>query len=322
MEVLDTFNNQGVKSFLEGDLENAEIAYRKAIEEDTENSSAMNNLGFLLVRQGKPDEAKKLFLQSLAINSESDSTHLNIGNLYLSENDLKSSQYHLEKSLSLNPDSAFVFEGLARLYLKLQKYEEAVTALERSIELNPGNTDLKTTYASLLLSLGMIDKSTEAFYEIFLSDPEETEALIGIGITSFIKKDFNVAQNFLKRALAIEPENKKARQNLANCYFSMNEGEKGLKEYERILMLYPDDLEAKTDLAVIHLSLGNTDLAHQYIREVLCIEALPKAVYYEGVILHLKKDFVNAHRILEDLNKTEHSYQRKAFEYLNQYFEN
>lgn len=321
MEAIDSYNNAGVKCFIEGDFENAEFFYRKAIVEEPENSSVFNNLGFLLAQQGKLDEAKALLQKSLTLNQESDSTHLNIANIFLLENNLERSHFHLLKSIYLNPQNAFAYEGLANIYLKQQKTEEAIIAFQQSIELNPTNNNLKNTYASLLLTVGQVDKSSEFYYGVFLSNPEDIEALIGVGITSFIKKDYNIAQTFLKRALGIEPENKKARQHLAYCFLSMGENSEGIKEYERILMLYPNDIEAKTDLAVIHLSLGNKDIAQDYINQVLKITTLPKAVYYQGILCHLNKDFDNAFKILSELKASKNNYSLKANEYLEMYFE-
>lgn len=321
MNDIESYNNIGVKYFLEGDFENAEIAYKKAILQEPTNSSVLNNLGFLLAQQGKLDEAKELLLQSLDLNRESDATHLNIGNVFLLENDLERSYSHFMKSLLLNPDNAFTYEGLANLYLKQQKIESACEAFKRSAELNPANINLKITYAALLLTIGKIEEASEQYYDVFLSNSEEIEALIGIGITSFIKKDYNISQIFLKKALAIEPENKKARQHLAYCLLSMGENLAGVKEYERIIMLYPDDFEAKTDLAVIQLSFGNKEIAQDYINEVLKIEQLPKAIYYQGILFHLNKEFENAYKILSELSQSENDYSSKATEYLKMYFE-
>jgi len=97
---------QGVKKYESGNFEDAEIQFRKSLEENPKSSTAKFNLGSSLYRQQKVDEAAEKF-QELS-NSTSDKllsseAYYNYGNSLLTKQDYKSAIEAYKNALRKNP---------------------------------------------------------------------------------------------------------------------------------------------------------------------------------------------------------------------------
>jgi tetratricopeptide (TPR) repeat protein len=97
----------GVISERRGDLDNADRAYRRAIDEDPAIPQAHKNLGDVAYRRGSHVEALQHYLRAVDIDPElGDDTWARIGNLHY----------------------------------KAQRRDDAIASWQRALELNPGNT--------------------------------------------------------------------------------------------------------------------------------------------------------------------------------------
>lgn len=113
-----TLIRKGNHAFHQEDYVDAELYYRKALEEDPNNGKARYNLGNALYRQHRYNEAAAYFLDANTLikdSSASSNMFYNLGNSLIKnglENDTSKAQEHLQnginayiKSLSLNPDN-------------------------------------------------------------------------------------------------------------------------------------------------------------------------------------------------------------------------
>lgn len=98
---------KGNSLFKDGDYNDAELAYRRALEADSQNSKAIYNLANALYRQGRFEEAAELFAAAAQLAPDekirSEAYH-NLGNALI-----KSGQYHesidaYKNALRINPD--------------------------------------------------------------------------------------------------------------------------------------------------------------------------------------------------------------------------
>lgn len=128
---LPAYNNLGLTQFEQGAFAQAEINLRKALELNSTDSQVVTNLGVAVFLQGRTDEAIELHRRALAIE---ESDPLAWGNL--------------ATALRTRPD------GL----------EEAVTCFERALMLNP---EFNQARAALSECRELIDRERRARYKHF-----------------------------------------------------------------------------------------------------------------------------------------------------------
>jgi tetratricopeptide (TPR) repeat protein len=100
--------------FLEGDLDQAEIRFRKSTEANPKSFRAFNNLGVVLRKKGEREAAIQAFNQSLEYNDDYERAWLNLGNIFMEIDPpmLKEARIFLRRALECDPDLAQAKEKL------------------------------------------------------------------------------------------------------------------------------------------------------------------------------------------------------------------
>jgi tetratricopeptide (TPR) repeat protein len=170
------------KSLLgQGKLEQAEKAYRRAVEMAPGNADTHNELGFLLARQGRLDEAV----------------------------------IHLERALQVKPDLAETRVNLARIFLRQGKTAEAVAQLEKALEIKPDLVETHINMGQILVRQGRYDKAAAHFKEALKVRPDLANIQAELGRILLRRGRLEEAATHLKKALRIEPDRIEAINNLA-----------------------------------------------------------------------------------------------------------
>lgn len=113
----DLLYHLGNAFFMEGDLDSAEVRYRKAARVDTNSFRAYNNLGIVLKKKGEREAAIQAFNQALEIKDDYDRGWFNLGTIFMEMNPpmLTEARIFLRRSLECNPDLEEAKEKLAEV---------------------------------------------------------------------------------------------------------------------------------------------------------------------------------------------------------------
>ena len=103
----------GVISERRGDLDNADRAYRQALDEDGSIAQAHKNLGDVAYRRGSHEEALQHFLRAAELDPNlGDDLFAKLGNILYKARKLDQAVEHWQRALELNPDNAIVRNNL------------------------------------------------------------------------------------------------------------------------------------------------------------------------------------------------------------------
>jgi cytochrome c-type biogenesis protein CcmH/NrfG len=102
---------------------------------------------------------------------------------------------------------------------------------------------------------------------------------------------YEKAKAAFSHVLELDPQNAEALRGLGSVHFELDEAEDAIAVYERYLKLKPDDETTRTALAAAHLSAGDAKTAITMLRDVIAKkpEAWP-AHYYLGIALDQEGD--------------------------------
>ncbi len=99
---------QGNSKYYEGNFNDSEILYRKALEKNNSSTSAIFNLGDALYRQNKFEDASKQFMAASELENNAikkSESYYNLGNSLLKANKIAESIDAYKNSLRLNPQN-------------------------------------------------------------------------------------------------------------------------------------------------------------------------------------------------------------------------
>ena len=125
------WRNLGAMCYLDGDMNNAEIDFKKALALHPTEEMAHNNLGLIYAARHQDAAAEKEYQAEIAVNPYYDAVYYNLGLLYYGEGKTDQAADEWRKTISINPDYSDALYNLAELDLSRKNYAEAAGCAER-----------------------------------------------------------------------------------------------------------------------------------------------------------------------------------------------
>ena len=117
--------------------EEAEAAFRGAIEKDPNDAAAYSNLGWLLKNLNRPEEAEAAFRQAIAKDPDLALAYSNLGLLLRKLKRLEEAEGVYRQAIEKDPNDAAAYSNLGVLLRSQNRFEEALSLFEKSHTLFP-----------------------------------------------------------------------------------------------------------------------------------------------------------------------------------------
>ena len=161
------------------------------------------------------------------------------------------------------------YERLGDALLSKKNLYMAYVQYEKSLKLNPQNIRVQYKKGLALLYGQKNDEAAEEFHTILKNTPNFALAYEGIGRSFFQKKDYNKAETYFLKALALDPNLWRAQIFLGYIYDHR-------KDYHAAIGEYKSAISAQPNNGLIYNNLGvSYSLAGEYKK---AIEAFNKAI--------------------------------------------
>ncbi|MDD2710094.1 MAG: tetratricopeptide repeat protein [Verrucomicrobiae bacterium] len=129
-------NQMGLGLMEKGDIAGAIFHFCEAIT-FRPSREPWNNLGLAFERNGQLQEAAIAFQKAVAIAPDNALAHLNLGRVLTASGNLSAAERHLRQAVHLAPHSGNAHYTLALALLKQRRWQEARAALSRAISISP-----------------------------------------------------------------------------------------------------------------------------------------------------------------------------------------
>ena len=131
--------------------------------------------------------------------------------------------------------------------------------------------------AQISLKNGKIDEAVERWEEVLRFDPNNDDALVGLGRILLDFGHVDDAEMMLLRAVRVCPKNNLAWQWLLNVYKSRNNMQALGQKVQEWLMHQPDHIPALIQAAAMILEFGDTRSQKELLERVCCLGSDPAA---------------------------------------------
>lgn len=229
------YNNYGVELSQElGKFAEAIPYFKKAIAMDKKYPDPCNNLAVAYARTNDIDNAIEAMKQGLRINQAYPEGYNNLASFFLTKKDYANAKQSLEFALKLRPYYGKAFYNLGRVYMAEGNQEKAWECFKNCCMKGDLDNEIGfRTYAQTSLTL-----------------QKYTDAIIGYC-----------------KLLEINPTDRPARFNLANCYYLTGEFEKALQKYQQLYAQDPTDEMLIYNIGETYARLGYYDKAIEYLEK-------------------------------------------------------
>ena len=177
-----------------------------------------------------------------------------------------------DKALALDPNLSEAHAARGEALANSDRRSEAAAAFERALELDPNSFDASLSYARFCVTEGKHEKAIELYTRALELQPDDSQAPLLLQIVYRSLDRLEESERYgrlgLKRAeeqLKLHPENSRPAQLGAAALASLGEKEQALKWLERVMLIDPDDNNARYNAACTYAQLGEIDRAMEML---------------------------------------------------------
>jgi tetratricopeptide (TPR) repeat protein/TolB-like protein/predicted Ser/Thr protein kinase len=230
----DALRGLGLADERLGKLAEAESNYQRAVSLHPNYWADYNWLGSFYYTQARYEDAAKMFSHVVALAPDSERGYSNLGGVYLNLGRYADAIPLFERSVAIRP-TADAYSNLATGYFFQQRFPEAARTYEQAVKLNPGDYELWG-------NLG------DAYYWAPKEQPQAPQA-------------YGKAITLANAALRVNPRDAAILCNLALYHGMLREKDAALAFLKRALALAPDNSDFLFKAAEIYNQLGMTEPA-------------------------------------------------------------
>jgi tetratricopeptide (TPR) repeat protein len=215
------------------------------------------------LRQGRLEDARRQFQAALMKVPNSSEAHRGLGLVYFAASRYDESVEQLRLAMQANPRDERCRVALAKVLVDTGRFSDAELALRDTIDAFPDSRVAHWWLASVYEHLKQV---SDARRHLELAAASGVIAGRGrlwgsIGRLARIEGDFAGAITAFTRAVAANPNDSAAHNDLARAYAEQNQTEKALAEWRAALRIDPRDADAYAGLGQILLDTGRPDEA-------------------------------------------------------------
>jgi tetratricopeptide (TPR) repeat protein len=224
---------------------------------------------------GNIDEAYDFFNRAAKLNPHIDAAFYELAQLQQLAGDYVSAQKSLQKALDISPKNIWYQQYNGDLFASQYKYEEAAGVYAKLKKENPKVYEYYFQQAYYLILAGKLKESIVVYDEIENAIGIQTDAsLQKHKIYSRLNKPDEAIKE-LEKLINTYPDEIQFKNSLAEFYLINEDSEKAVKIYEEILIIEPNNVIALTSLADYYKTIGDNEKAFVYSKKAFANPEIP-----------------------------------------------
>jgi len=294
------YNTLGILLKSQQRYEEAEQAYRQAIELDPNYALAYKNLGNLLKDQQRYEEAEQAFRQAIELDPNYTRAYNNLGNLLKDQQRYKEAEQAYRQAIELDPKFTWTYNALGILLANQQRYDEAEQAYRQAIEHDQNDAWAYNTLGILLYNQQRYDEAEQTYRQAIELDPEYAGAYNRLGILLADQQRYAEAEQVFRQTIELDPEYAWAYNHLGILLADQQRDAEAEQTFLQAIELDPDDARTYNNLGILLYNQQRYDEAEQAYRQAIEHDPEYAGAYYSLACLYaLQHDVEHALEYLQ-----------------------
>lgn len=269
----DVWTNLGLCLAKREEVDEAEECLLRALDLQSDSTSALYGLGHIREMQGRDDEARNLFAQAMHFGFDRTTALFRLASIATRQGDAAGAIEYLNQLVALNQGDANIYNNLALAFQDLNDYEKAWESLERALELDPKHVEALSNSAAILNAQGDFERAIVYSERSLAIDPECAIAYNNLGASyrALIRLDDSISA--YRKAIQIEPEKAEYYNNLALVLDYAGKIDEMESAFKEALRLDPEYAIALTNYSSSLLKFGRLSEAKSLIDKALILNS-------------------------------------------------
>lgn len=278
-------------SLMSNDFISAENILRQVKTIQQDEVRYLNLLASIKLKQFKMDEAINLYSKVLKIKDDSFEAISNIVIIKINIKDFEDVDFYINKLLILYPQNYLGYYYQAIVQFENKNFNEAEKYFVRALNYQPDSIDVINSLVFLYLETNRLDEANVLLNSVILE--EDINTLNNKAKYYLLKEEFNKAKDLFLRIIKLYPENYDAKINLAYVYFLLKDFEESLNLYLELDNQFHNS-ELCFNIGVTFQELGELEKSYSYLKQA--VEMSPDNHKYHialAEVLLLEEDYEN-----------------------------
>jgi tetratricopeptide (TPR) repeat protein len=219
----DAYLWKGVAEIHQNQTDDAAADLHTAIGKGPNNAAAMEELGALRLSQNKLPEGKQLLEEALTANPNDARALRILVAYYLHEKQAPQALALVQQQITKSPSNGEMYDLLADLQMSNKDGAGALASAQKAMQLNPLDGNALTIYSRAQVMQGNTAGAVASWKNWVNAHPTDARADTMLGSLEEAQGDPDAAEGYYKKALANQPDQPQAANNLA--YLMMSRGQ-------------------------------------------------------------------------------------------------
>lgn len=257
-EQVSFYLQQAMVSCTAGDWSEAHTACQTAIQQlEPEASMAYLLLGRSLQGQGQLAEAEQAYRKALILQPQQAEAYARLGSLYAEQQRWPEAAQQYQTAVQIDLNFAGAYWKLAEVWQQLQQEEPAVRCWAEAFRLQPTWADATTCYrlAHRLVRVGLFESAQVYFRRAIQQNAAMAEAYLELGQLLHQQGDAQTAADCYRQGLRYCPDRLDLYSCLGDELVTLQHWQEALTSYQQLLKASPNCLAAIRGLRTCYSQL-------------------------------------------------------------------
>lgn len=257
MTTVERFLEQGLKAHQTGDLNAARVAYRHAIELDSDSAEALHLLGVLEAQNGSLETGLALLERAVAQEPGEPVFRINLANAYARKPDAARAAMLMREAVGLAPGDPQLRFDLGAFEFAAGNYKDAMAIFEGLARANPKDPRMMRHFGEAAVYAGDAVRALAAANRMQELAPHESHGYRLACSARALEKNWTEVANLAEKWSAEYPSEVNAWKTLSNAQYELGKRDEAKAAFDKVMQLEPDVPANK----VIH------DMLARYIKD-------------------------------------------------------
>jgi tetratricopeptide (TPR) repeat protein len=231
-----------------------------------------------------------LLNKALKLDDKDNETHFLLASEYLIVGDADKAAFYAIRAMELVPDNNLQIIEYSMLCEQMEQYELAMHFFKLMVNRFPLSKECWQFYALALAWNKQYDEALDANECVLSINPDTPDAYFNQGKIYYEKHDFPNAIKSLLHAYDLDKTDSSALLSIAYCYELMEQPDKATEYYNRIKLLYPDNVDANLGIINRLCEKGQFKEARTFLEHQLNSGKVSPELIFRAIDLLLDKD--------------------------------
>ena len=256
----------------QGRLDEAAEHYRHTLGLDPNHAAAHNGLGLILKERQRTEAALEHFRQAERSNPLLADAHANSGTIFLQRGEVVEATREFYRALQIEPNSPGVYRSLGVAQAELGGHRQAVSDFQQAISLKPDDAEAHYNLGLSQTELGRQEEAIEAFQEAIGLRPDYAEAHSSLGVAYGQAGRLPEAVEAFRQAVRIDPEYAEAYSNLGLVHGRLEQWREAAAALAQVVRIDPGDAETCLKLGLAYGQAGQFQQAVESFQQAIQVK--------------------------------------------------